>query len=51
MIAGLIRDSARRGPRKITLVVNAGNGPAMKLYERHGFRRTFVFRQYILAGH
>jgi ribosomal protein S18 acetylase RimI-like enzyme len=50
MIGRLIRDSAARGPRKITLMVNAYNEAALRLYERAGFRPTFVFRQYILAG-
>ncbi len=48
MMSRLIRDVAKRGDRKITLMVNAQNADALRLYERKGFRQAFVYRQYVL---
>ena len=48
MISRLIRDVAKRGDRKITLMVNGQNADAIRLYERKGFRPAFVYKQYVL---
>ena len=49
MISRLIRDVAKRGDRKITLMVNGQNADAIRLYERKGFRPAFVYKQYVLS--
>jgi ribosomal protein S18 acetylase RimI-like enzyme len=48
MISRLIRDMAKRGDRKIMLMVNGQNADAIRLYEHKGFRPICVYRQYIL---
>lgn len=37
LLGRLLRDAARCGCREATLEVRAGNGPARRLYRRHGF--------------
>jgi ribosomal protein S18 acetylase RimI-like enzyme len=49
MMGRLIRDVAKRGERKITLMVNGQNADAIRLYERKGFRPVFIYKQYILS--
>jgi ribosomal protein S18 acetylase RimI-like enzyme len=49
MIGRLIRDIAKRGDRKITLMVNGYNADAIRLYGRKGFRPVFVYKQYVLS--
>jgi GNAT superfamily N-acetyltransferase len=48
MIGQLIRDVARRGDRRMTLMVNGQNADAIRLYEHKGFRPVFVYKQYVL---
>lgn len=49
LIGRLIRDVAKRGERKITLMVNGQNADAIRLYGRKGFRPVFVYKQYVLS--
>ncbi|HEY3272389.1 MAG TPA: GNAT family N-acetyltransferase [Methanocella sp.] len=49
MIGRLVRDVAKRGDRKMTLMVNGQNSDAIRLYGRKGFRPLFVYKQYVLS--
>ncbi len=46
LLAALVEGLAGRGVRRIYLEVEAGNGPAIALYERNGFRRIGVLPEY-----
>jgi [ribosomal protein S18]-alanine N-acetyltransferase len=42
----LVRRAAERGAGSVMLEVRADNGPARRLYERHGFEEVSVRRRY-----
>jgi [ribosomal protein S18]-alanine N-acetyltransferase len=46
LLTALLEEAARRRKDTVVLEVRADNGPAQRLYERHGFRRTGVRRGY-----
>ncbi len=46
LLRALLAEAARRGQRTVALEVRADNGPAQRLYARHGFTRTGVRRGY-----
>ena len=48
MMSRLIREVAKRGDRKMTLMVNGQNADAIRLYEHKGFRPVALYRQYVL---
>jgi ribosomal-protein-alanine N-acetyltransferase len=50
LLLELLDEAARRGQRRVLLEVRADNGAAQRLYERHGFRRTGVRRDYYAGG-
>ena len=46
LLQELLAEAGRRRQRVVSLEVRAGNGPAQRLYERHGFTRTGLRRGY-----
>jgi len=46
LLTDLLDDAQRRGCSHVDLEVRDGNDEAMRLYERHGFRRVGVRRSY-----
>ena len=46
LLAALLRDADERGAAHVDLEVRAGNDPAVRLYERHGFVQLGVRRGY-----
>jgi ribosomal-protein-alanine N-acetyltransferase len=46
LLGALLEEAERRQKSPVALEVRADNGPAQRLYERHGFRRTGVRRGY-----
>lgn len=46
LLLALLAEADRRGQRVVSLEVRADNGPAQRLYARHGFSRTGVRRGY-----
>ncbi len=49
LLQALLAEAARRGQRTVSLEVRADNGPAQRLYARHGFARRGVRRGYYRA--
>jgi ribosomal-protein-alanine acetyltransferase len=50
MLDWLMDDSARRGARSLLLEVRPSNLPAVRLYERKGFRRIGIRKRYYPAA-
>jgi ribosomal-protein-alanine N-acetyltransferase len=50
LLRALLEEAERRRQRVVSLEVRADNGPAQRLYERHGFTRTGVRRGYYPGG-
>ena len=50
LLDALLVEAERRGQRVVSLEVRAGNEPALRLYARHGFRRTHLRRGYYPGG-
>ena len=46
LLVALVGEAVRRGCRRIDLEVRDGNDDAIRLYERHGFRRIGLRRGY-----
>jgi len=46
LLERVLADAASRGAQRATLEVRASNDPALRLYERFGFRTTAVRRGY-----
>lgn len=51
LIAELCRNCRALGLRFVTLEVRAGNAPAIALYEKHGFRRVGLRKNYYTELH
>ena len=50
LLGALLAEAERRRQRVVSLEVRADNGPAQRLYERHGFTRVGVRRGYYRGG-
>ena len=50
LLAALLDEAVRRRQRTVSLEVRADNGPAQRLYARHGFRQVAVRRGYYAGG-
>jgi ribosomal-protein-alanine N-acetyltransferase len=50
LLGALLEEADRRRQRVVSLEVRADNGPAQRLYERHGFARVGVRRGYYRGG-
>ena len=50
LLTALLDEAARRRQRTISLEVRADNGPAQRLYARHGFRQVAIRRGYYPGG-
>ena len=50
LLGALLEEAERRRQRVVSLEVRADNGPAQRLYERHGFARVGVRRGYYRGG-
>lgn len=50
LLRELLAEAEQRGCTDVLLEVRADNGPAMALYERHGFDRVGVRRRYYSDG-
>ena len=50
LLQDLLAEAARRGQRRVLLEVRADNGPAQRLYARHGFAKEGVRRGYYPGG-
>ena len=50
LLVALLEEAERRRQRVVSLEVRADNGPAQRLYARHGFTRTGVRRGYYPGG-
>lgn len=50
LLRELLAEADRRGCADVLLEVRGGNGPAVALYERHGFERVGVRRRYYADG-
>lgn len=50
LLVALLAEADRRRQRTVSLEVRADNGPAQRLYARHGFARTGVRRGYYAGG-
>lgn len=50
LLTALLEEAVGRRHRVVSLEVRAGNTPAQRLYERHGFVRTGVRRGYYQPG-
>lgn len=46
LLAALIDQARAQGARRMLLEVRVDNGPALRLYERHGFRRMGLRKRY-----
>ena len=46
LLTDLLDDARRRGCAQVDLEVRDGNDDAIRLYERHGFRRVGIRRGY-----
>ena len=50
LLGALLAEAERRRQRVVSLEVRADNGPAQRLYERHGFTLVGVRRGYYRGG-
>ena len=50
LLAALLAEAARRRQSIVSLEVRADNGPAQRLYARHGFRQVGTRRGYYPGG-
>ncbi len=50
LLADLLAEAVRRRQRTVSLEVRADNGPAQRLYGRHGFRQVAIRRGYYPGG-
>lgn len=50
LLSDLLAAASRRGATSLLLEVRADNGPAQRLYARHGFERIAVRRGYYQPG-
>ncbi len=50
LLVALLDEAVRRRQRTVSLEVRADNGPAQRLYARHGFQQVAVRRGYYTGG-